>query len=334
MLTDSEILEQATIDYQFELDRGLSLGEENYPKEMVVRRIAPDQMFESPVNNTVTLIYHEPDIELKRDKGEVPFKSLKLRERSIVVEKYVDGISEDLFKLRQPAVRAQYAQYAADWAGSEGGVRWTQYKQAWDRLLNGDAATYGLADDGQPFFDASHPGRDKDGADTTFQNLFALAFNEVNLNTVLTEMMEFRTITGLPRGNVWKSVTMMDPQSSREGTSPAQSASFHVFVGPANATAAHDLAKMATSAPSKFAGSFTWSTISELTGSAANYWFVMFLDPRRKPLNFIESGAVLIVKDGYDTEPGRLHGRAEWILRAAWGFTYDRWDVISMSTGA
>jgi hypothetical protein len=333
-LSDQEILDAATLEYQIELDRGLSLGEAEYPLEPIVRKIRPDQRIDSPVGNKVTIIFSEPDIELKKDTGEVPFRSLPLKERSLEVEPYVDGIAEFLRHLRQPLVRQHYAEYVNNWAGAEGGVRWTQYRQGWERLLRGNTATYGLAHDGQLFFDTDHPAATKDGTPTTYQNLFALALSEANLKTVIEAMLEFRTQAGLPYGNAWKSATMMTPQQSRETVAAMPRPSFHLFVGPSNAVAAHELARMSVDNPSKFAGSFTFSTISEISGSDAARWFVQFLDPRRKPLNFIDDGATLDVKDGYSTEPGRLKARAEWVLRAIWAFCYDRPDVISMSTGA
>jgi hypothetical protein len=331
-LSNNDILDAATLEYQIEMDRGLSLGEQLYPFMPLVKPIRPEQRIDSPVSNKVTLIWSEPDIRLKKDTGEVSYKSLPLRERSIEVEKYVDGIAEDLHRLRLRLVRAEYAKQVQVWAAN--GVRFTQFEQAWDRLLQGNTATYGLTEDGQFMFDTDHPGKTKDGADTTFANLYALSLGEANLNTVIQAMQQYRTITGLPVGNVWRSSSMMFPQSSREQVSPANAASFHLFVGPTLANTAHDLARMAVDNPSKFAGSFTWSTIAQLDGSHANRWFVMWLDPQRRPLSFIDDGAALIVRDGYDTEPGRTKGRAEWILRAVWGFSYDRWDVISMSTGA
>ncbi len=329
-LADFEVVEAATVEFDLELDRGYELGEAAHPFRHIVRNIRPDQVLESPVNNQVTMIYCEPDIELKKDTGEVNFKALPLKDRSITVQKYIDGIAEEIHKLRQPIVRQKYNAYINTWAGHSGGVRWTQFRQAWDYMTAGDTLKYGAASDGQPFFDENHPGADKDRNPATYSNLFALPLNDNSVDIITRSMLEYRNIFGLPYGNMWRSYTANAVQTDRGQVSGARP-SFHLSVGPALASQAHDLARFAVENPGKFAGSFTWETISELSGEHENVWFLRFLDERRAPLNFIDSGAQLIVRNGYDTEPGRLRGRTEWILRAAWGFTYDRWDCISMS---
>lgn len=332
-LSDFEIVEASTIEYQVELDRGLDVGEKKYPFLDVVKKIRPDQVIESPASDIVKITWSEPDIELKEDTGEVNFKSLPMKERSLEVKQYIDGIAETIRRLRMPVVRQHYADYIAKWAGEAGGIRWTQFRQAWDRLLNGDTLKYGACYDGQPQFDANHPGADENRNPKLYRNLFDAVLDVAGLELVVTEMMEYRNEFGLPFGNSWKSSSAMTPQTSREQVSPAIEPSFHLYVGPKLATQAAQLARMAVDNPSLFAGTFTWSVVSEITGSFADYWFIRFFDERRKPLNFIDSGSTLIGRNGYETEPGRLRGRAEWVLRAAWGYTYDRWDVMAMSRG-
>ncbi len=333
MLSDYEVVEAATVEYSIELDRGLLDGAKKYKVDDVVRPLTPTQVIDDPVNNTVRLIYPVPDITLKEDTGEVKFKSLALRQRELVVRKFVDGIAEEIHKLRQPVIRQVYADHVAAWAGDEGGVRWTQYLDVWDRLVSGNTLKYGAADDGQPMFDANHPGGDKDGNPVLYSNLFDFALSENAVAIVMRAMQDYRTTSGLPYGNLWQSSTAMTPQNDRNVVTPALTPSFHLYVGSKLSTEAARLAQMAKDNPSVFAGTFTWSTVPQLAGAHADYWFIKFIDERRRPLDFIDSGAVLISREGYDTEPGRLKGRAEWVLRAAWGLTYNRWDVMAMSTG-
>lgn len=324
-LTNYQIIEGATLNWQADLDAGIAEGKLENDFSMLVRPMAGVQSITDPISRKTTLVWFDQDGELDEDNGQVVFRNLPTQRQEMEIKPYSKGYEEELPKLREPLVLDMYSRQA----GSLGvDIAYTQYRTCWKFLREGDTATRGLAFDGQFFFDTDHPGATEAGVATTYSNLHDLSLSEVNLTTVIDAMSEFRNPFGVPWGNRWKSSTQQ-PQTDRN--TRAATPTFHLYVGPANQTVAQSLANMAQENPGKYAGTFTWSVEHALSGAYDGYWFVQFNSTRRKPLCFLDAGSVVLPSVGPDTEQGRIYNKAQWVVRAEFGVCFDQWHCISMA---
>jgi hypothetical protein len=326
--TNKQILDAATIrwvaDFQAGMAEGLARKAANLDR--LASTVEGATVITDPLSKESRIVFKEHDPRLFPDEGQVTFTDQPIREISVKAEHFQKGWAEDLENLRMPLYLDLHGQ-TASMSGMD--VMREKYRTLWQRLLEGDTATYGTAYDGQFMFDTDHPGALADGTSTTYANLFDLALSETNLATVVTTMLDYRNVFGAEYGNEIETGEMMNPQGSRDERQVLPP-TFHLYVGNKNWKTAQDLAAMAKSDPSAFAGNFTFSTEPFITGADDDYWFVQFYDPRRRPIAHIDGGSTLIPSVGYDTEAGRLARRAEWVVRATWGHSYKDWHCMAM----
>jgi hypothetical protein len=145
-------------------------------------------------------------------------------------------------------------------------------------------------------------------------------------------MVEYRTRSGRLYGNRWKSSTQM-PMTDRDSR-PSPGAAFHLMVGPSLMTTASELANMAKADPSSFAGTFDWGLYPELTGDYANDWIIKFHSTKRKPIAFVDGGSAMAMIHGQNSERSMLYDVGEWIVRADFGYAYDKWHCAALSRPA
>lgn len=324
-VTNQEVLDAALVLFQTDLDAGVAEGLTEHNFESYVRRVEPNKVYTDPVSQERKLIWFDEDGELDEDNGDVRFHDNPAQQQSMVIKPYSKGYRETMQRLREPMIREAHARRMQR-TGTR--ITYTQYKAVWDRLNLGDTSAYGLAHDGQFFFDTDHPGVDASGTATTFSNDYALALSAANLKTIIDAMSEFRNPFGIPWGNQWKSATMM-PQESLEMRKATPS--FHIAVGPKNQTLVADIANMALASPSIFGGTFSWSVEAPISGDYDDDWFVMFNSSRRRPLLFIDAGSYIDEKSDPGSEPGRLKNEAQWVVRSEFGLAYGEWHCIARS---
>jgi Mu-like prophage major head subunit gpT len=328
-LSNQSIVEGATVRWRTDFERGMleSEGQDAIPWRDNVQVVDEVQTIFDPVASEHRIIWAESDPEFRKNTGQVQFESFVARSVAVKAEMFNKGLRAEIETLRTEPILQMYGSVVAGWGS---GLVLTQRRDFYRHLLRGDTAEYGLAYDGQTFFDTDHPGKNSAGAIVSQANLFDLALNETNLRAVVTAAVQYRNEQGLSFGNKWRTSQMTTPMTSRDSR-PAVTPSFHLYVGAANAGVAANLSNLATDNPSSFAGTFTWEQIDMIEGAFANYWFLKFYNPViRRPMLFLGHGAAFDAKVGPDTEPGRLRGEAEWTAWAAWGLAYNEWASIVM----
>lgn len=131
--------------------------------------------------------------QLRKWVGERQINNIKARVQSVVNEKYEDTIGIDREKFEDD----QYGIYspAIEMLGEAARI-WP------DQLVVGalQAGSTTLCYDGQDFFDTDHPINPDDTASTVQSNLFTLALNATNYQTVRAAMMSFKGPDGVPLG--------------------------------------------------------------------------------------------------------------------------------------
>lgn len=130
------------------------------------------------------------------------------------------------------------------------------------KLLNlGFGQTYGLAYDGQFFFDTDH----KDGDGPTQSNKATAALSASAYNIAWQTMIELKDING----------------------DPANITPTHLIVGPKNRSVARDLLlgeRLASGASNTNSGTAELIIAPRLTGTYDDYWFLMDLSKPIKPI--------------------------------------------------
>ncbi len=275
-----------------------------------------------PKDDKVYLLWGEGETELLEDDGEVKDATMQTFYAEITGKEYSRKVTAKLRELRNQAKQQLKAEHVKKLGG---GAELAKSKRAYDMLRMGDTMKYGACYDGQPFFSASHQGADSDGNElNNQQNLFALALDVENLATMLRALTTYRNSAGENYGNKWTANVQADG-------SPAPS--FVLYHGSKLAKKAAELLQLSRgAAQSVLAGTFETVQLDCLEGDYEDYWFVVF--PTGKPLAMVDYGSVVIPAVGYETEPGRNHGRGEWIARAEFGLSYYEWHCAAMSTGA
>jgi len=309
-VADYQLVEGAT--HRFIVEFNTALGE-NAGWRDLVRMVEQARTYMDPRTGKLTILWSESDPEMQRDDGEVIFEALKMRGIELVTDQYVKGFSETLPRLRLPAVRETVAEHVR---GMGQAVEISQGRMVWRILVVGDTTQHGLCYDNQPFFHTDHPGKNSFGQVISQSNLFdGMPLNADNLETVIQRMITYRTADGRKVGNRWDS--------------GQDKPSFILHHGAALSKTARKLATKNELDPNIFAGTFIPRLVDSLEGPYAEHWYPQFIHDDAKPVAMVDEGAVLIPTIGADTEPGRRHNRAEWIARAGWGMTYDKWHCMA-----
>lgn len=279
-------------------------------------------------DDTYVITWRERERRLQLDKGNLPASKDLALGFEIGIQRYGKRVSigrRQLFSRQEGASKRQEVAEMGD------DIQFSQREDFWDRLLLGDTNTYGLAYDGTTFFSDSHPGRTRDGSVLVQSNLDVtnLALNEPNLQAALTQLESYKDNFGVNfrPDPILLATQSRAPMTSRE-EQPSPGVQFVLFVGRNNRGAAHNLAKMATSDPQQFAGTFRYEVIdriSDAPGAMANSWFVW--RPGFSPLAHVMEVPEFDVS-GPGSKSWNDDYRAEWFIRVHWGFGYWYWNSM------
>lgn len=194
---------------------------------------------------------------------------------------------------------------------------------AWNRLLVGNTSQFGLAWDGQNFFDTDHPGPNG----TTQSNLEAGLYplNETNLDAALQKMTQYLRQDGSEYDNTVTASSDMMPESNRNERQVG-APSFHLFVGTNLQSTARELARVSLENPTKFGGMFTFSVAKAINRSATpNAWFIWFRHGVLRPLMYV-------TWPSWDGSQVNLDQKLfEFYRHEQWGFTYGEWWLMFMA---
>jgi hypothetical protein len=279
------------------------------------------QTFTDPVASKVYLIWAEGETELLEDDGEVKDAIMQPFKAEVTSKQYSRKVTAMLRDLRNPAIQELTAQHVNKLGR---GAEQTRARRVYDMLCTGDTQKYGACYDGQALFSENHA-----GANSLLQpihdqsNLFAFVISVDAVAEVVRVMTTYRNSAGENYGNKWT------PNVQADG-SPAPS--FKLLHGPTLAKPVAEILQLSRgAAQSVMAGTFESVQLDCLEGPYENYWFIVF--PTGRPLAMVDYGSIVIPTVGHDTEPGRLHGKAEWIARTDFGLSYYQWHGIAMSKG-
>ena len=278
--------------------------------------------FIDPKSSKVYLIWAEGETELLEDGGEVKDANMQTFHAEVTSKEYSRKVTAKLRDLRNAAIQELKAGHVKKLGG---GAEQARERRAYDMLRKGDTMAYGACYDGQALFSESHAGADSELQPINNQrNLFALGLAVDSVAEVVRVMTTYRNSAGENYGNKWT------PNVQADG-SPAPS--FKLYHGAKLAKKAAEILQLSRgAAQSVLAGTFECVQLDCLEGTFEDYWFIVF--PTGQPLAMVDYGSVVIPTVGHDTEPGRNHGRAEWIARTEFGLAYYEWHGIAMSKGA
>ena len=243
--------------------------------------------------------------QVSEDTGEVTFGETKRFKIEITSKRYIDGASKDLEDLKEPQGQIDIEQSISDIASD---MQDHPGKLAW-ALLNAGDSTLGY--DGQPFFDANHPVLDVSGKATTQQNLFLnMELNAANLDSVVQAMKAYRDLVGRKAGNMLTGDTW-----------------FTIYVRP-GAVAYDTAVSLNTPHPTEqrpYAGKIAIKEADEVIGEE---WYVRFSGDKA-PILRVAGEKHMSEATGWESEPGRKHGRAEWVCRQRIGVALGHWQKMA-----
>ncbi len=312
-LTESEAVEAANARIQAEF---YDTTQEQVGDPELTQTVNTAATLVDPLAGETYIVWSERGEHFREYDGSLVYNKGEVRKVRVDLTMWTDNMAEDIRNLRQPMTRQLRGQDARQMAFD---LVEHQRKHVWRMLRKGDTADYGMAYDGQFFFDTDHPGKTADGADTTFANLFAATpFSTANLKSTIQSMIRMRTQVGRPSGNRW--------------VAGQQNPTIALYYAKSIAGTVAETLQQNTDSPTVFAGTVVPHEIDMLDGNYDGYWFLRFFHPdNRKPaLLKVDGGAQLILVNGYDSEPGRIHHRAEWNGKAEWGMSYGHYDSMCM----
>ena len=317
-MEEHELIEGLTARFAAEFKSGMGV---DGAYRHLVHVADTTQTFVDPKSSKQYLIWAEGETELLEDNGEVRDANMQTFSAEVTSKEYSRKVTAKLRDLRNTVIQELTAGHVAKLGG---GAELARARRAYDMLRKGDTMAYGACYDNQPLFSASHAGADSELNPINNQtNLFALELNEINVADIVRIMSTYRNSAGENYGNKWT------PNVQADG-SPAPS--FKLYHGSKLAKQAAEILQLSRgAAQSVLAGTFECEQLDCLEGPYENYWFIVF--PTGKPLAMVDYGSVVIPTVGHETEPGRNHGRAEWIARAEFGLSYYEWHGIAMSKG-
>ena len=269
-------------------------------------------------SDSIEHIWQELDKRMPKHRGTTERGNPVLRKTIVTLENYSKAATQKYDDRHTINVDRLTGEQVAAYQAA---VPYNKQFTAWDRFLVGETNEFGLAYDGQNFFDTDHPGP----GTTVYSNYEAgvLDLDETSLESVLQTMRSYRKENGDSWGNKITSAVDTNMERDRINRNNDSTPQFHIFTGLALQDKARDLLRVSQENPGKFAGMGTTSRAFAIDESdQPNSWYVWLPTMGISPL-FIASWDTWIA-DSIDVDSKEM----SFFVHARWGFGYSHWHTM------